>query len=154
MGFKNSSINLKLSIHITFIFCLFVFVPSSAQETKSELYVIGNNTDIDSIKLSKLQTIFLGEEALWPNKEGIEIILPSSNANFAELVSRKIFNSSVMGMKRYWLGLVFQGRANPPKFLESAQDIINYVSKHKGSIAVVQCDKKQIPSELYIKLLD
>jgi ABC-type phosphate transport system substrate-binding protein len=102
----------------------------------------------------RLVGIFRGEEALWDNKKSIIIVLPSSKNETAEEIAKTIFNGSVMTMKKYWLGLVFQGRANPPVFLDSNEDIINYVQKNQGAIGILYCKKEIVPQSLLINIAE
>ena len=126
----------------------------NAQISNNEFFVIGNNIGLQKMNFVKVKSIFRGEEALWSNKEGVTVVLPSSKSDFSVAVAKKIFNSSPMGMKRYWIGLVFQGRANPPRFLESNEDIIAFVKKNSGSIGILNCKKDQIPPSLIIELME
>lgn len=104
--------------------------------------------------IATVKSILRGEEALWKNKESITVVLPAASVDGAEIIARKIFDASVMGMKRYWLGLVFQGRANPPSFLNSSEEMIQYISKNSGAFGVVICKKEDIPPHLIIELDD
>ena len=53
-------------------------------------------------------------------------------------------------VQKFWLSLVFQGRANPPVFLDDDSDIINYVRKTPGALGVVSTNAQNIPKELLI----
>ena len=101
-----------------------------------------------------MKSILRGEEAMWKNKEGVIVVLPSSKSDFSGIVSKQFFNSSPMGMKRYWLGLVFQGRANPPFFLDSNEEIIAFIKKNPGSIGVLYCTEDELPTTLLIEIND
>ena len=104
------------------------------------------------MNFDEVKSVFRGEEAMWGNNEGVTVVLPSSKSEFSVLVAKKFFDLSPMGMKRYWLGLVFQGRANPPRFLETNEEIISYVKKNSGSIGILYCTKDNIPKSLIIEL--
>ena len=54
--------------------------------------------------------------------------------------------------RRFWLSLVFQGRANPPIYLDNNQKIIEYINENEGAIAVIIDDEqKQLKNELIIE---
>jgi ABC-type phosphate transport system substrate-binding protein len=126
----------------------------NAQTSDNNIFVIGNNIGLQKMNIQKMKSIFRGEEAMWSNNEGVTVVLPSSKSDFSAIVAKKIFDSSPMGMKRFWLGLVFQGRANPPRFLETNEEIIAYVSKNSGSIGILFCKQDNIPTSLIIELMD
>jgi hypothetical protein len=60
---------------------------------------------------------------------------------------------SRQAMQRYWLGLVFQGRASAPVFVDSAAEVLSYVRDHPGAIGMVPMGTKEIPDQLLIKVV-
>ncbi len=133
------------------IFCLFIFSNLNAQ-TEKEVIIIGNNTAIKEISLKDAKDVFKGKRVFWKNNEEVIVVLPSPKFEGVENVSNLIFQSSVTAMQKYWLGLVFQGRANPPVFVKNVTEAIEYVNKNSGSIAVLYCEMSELPSTLLIKL--
>ncbi|MEN9509161.1 MAG: hypothetical protein RLZZ621_1724 [Gemmatimonadota bacterium] len=109
--------------------------------------IIGNTVGVAELDSSSLRAVFRGERSAWPSSKPVTIILPSARAEFAESLSRLLFRTSPGGMQRYWLALVFQGRATPPVFLDSADEMIAYVRRTPGAIAVVPTS----PADLQIR---
>ena len=103
----------------------------------TDFVLIGNATGISDVDSSTLRAIFRGERSQWPSNRPVTIILPSSRAEFAEPLARMVFRSSPSGMQRFWLALVFQGRASPPVFLDSAEEMVAYVRRTPGAITLV-----------------
>lgn len=120
---------------------------------QTDFVLIGNATGIADVDSSTVRSIFRGERSQWPSNRPVTIILPSSRSEFAESLARLIFRSSSSGMQRFWLALVFQGRAAPPVFLESAQDMVAYVRRTPGAIAIVPAGSVDSPPrELVIRV--
>ncbi len=115
---------------------------------------IGNETGFKTAKLKYVKEVFKGKYGLWNNKETVIIVIPSTKSSSAEGAAKYLYGTSVLGMQKYWLSLVFQGRANPPVFLNSDEDIIEYVSKNPGAIGIVNASTKNIPPGLKISIIE
>ena len=57
-------------------------------------------------------------------------------------------------MQKFWLSLVFQGRNNPPVFLDSDKDIISYIEKNPGAIGIISRSNTDINTALIINILN
>ena len=112
-------------------------VSSFAQSNWNELTVIGNNTGLNSINKDDLKEVFLGNVTSWPNKNNVTIVLPSTKYYNADSLITLALNKSHNTLRRYWLSLVFQGRANPPIYLDSNEAILKFVTENKGAIAMM-----------------
>jgi hypothetical protein len=49
---------------------------------------------------------------------------------------------------------VFQGRSNPPVFLDTDKDIINYIEKNPGAIGIISRSNTDVKSALIINILN
>ena len=116
--------------------------------------VIGHNTGIKQMSNKEVVQIFKGKYTNWSNNVQAIIVLPSSKNENAEIISKFIFNASKDAMMKYWLSLVFQGRANPPVFLEKDDDIVEYVMSNSGAIAIVRSINNPQVNKLTIKIVD
>ena len=101
------------------------------------LVVIGNVEGVQRLDPSEVRRVFRGEQSLWRSGIAVTVVLPSPRSPFIEAVSTGVFGLSKAAMQRYWLGLVFQGRAAPPVQLETADEMIAFVRRTPGAIAVV-----------------
>ena len=95
------------------------------------LVIIGNNIGTVSMKKNSLINVFKGRLDSWNNNATVKIVLPSQKNESAALTAKVIYGTTVKGMQKFWLSLVFQGRANPPVFLDSDEEIIRYVQKNQ-----------------------
>lgn len=136
---------------ISLFLYLFLSNPLLAQ-SEEKLIVIGNKTGLTELTLKDARDIFKGKMAFWKNQEEVIIVLPSPKSDDASGVAREIFQTSVTGMQKHWLALVFQGRANPPVFVQSTLEAINYVNKNPGAIAALYCKSSDVPASITIKL--
>lgn len=126
--------------------------PSIAPPTLG-FVLIGNTTGTVDIDSAGLRAVFRGERSQWPTSKPVTVILPSARAEFAEPLARLMFRSSPSGMQRYWLALVFQGRAAPPVFLDSSEEIVAFVRRTPGAVAMVPVGTAELATrELVIRV--
>jgi ABC-type phosphate transport system substrate-binding protein len=135
----------------TIILSIFLTSYLSAQ-AEERLIIIGNKTGLTELTLKEARDIFKGKMTFWKNKEEVVIVLPSPKSDDATGVANEIFQTSVTGMQKHWLALVFQGRSNPPVFVQSTREAIDYVNKNPGAIAALYCKSSEVPASLIIKL--
>jgi len=135
----------------TIILSIFLTSYLSAQ-AEERLIIIGNKTGLTELTLKEARDIFKGKMTFWKNKEEVIIVLPSPKSDDATGVANEIFQTSVTGMQKHWLALVFQGRSNPPVFVQSTREAIDYVNKNPGAIAALYCKSSEVPASLIIKL--
>lgn len=65
------------------------------------------------------------------------VILPSRQSEEFDAVAQMVFSTSGAGMQRMWFQMVFSGRVNAPKYLNSNDEILNYIREHPGAIGIV-----------------
>lgn len=106
-------------------------------EISASITIIGNDIGLKALNIKELKSYLKGEIMRWPNQKAVEVVLPSSKHAGSEIMARELFGTSMRDVKRYWLSLVFQGRAEAPTFLSSNQEIISYVRKNEGTIGVL-----------------
>ena len=66
------------------------------------------------------------------------------------LLSKCIINP--LGVKKFWLGVVFQGRTDAPIFAEDNEEVLRLITKNKGAIGVLVDYKGEIPAEFKVKI--
>jgi ABC-type phosphate transport system substrate-binding protein len=125
-----------------------------AQENNlDQLDFVANVKGVTALSSKEVVQIFRNGRSLWPTGEKVIIVLPSNKSDFAEIVARKLYGGNVTSMQKFWLALVFQGRANPPVFFQSSEEILAYVAKNPGAIGVLQKNSIQIPIPLLLTIL-
>ena len=126
-----------------------------AQAALPELTIIGNKTGLESTSVKEVKQIFKGKYSSWPvTKISVTIVLPSPQSPISQKTATQIYANTVSGVQKYWLSLVFQGRANPPVFLESDEEIVELVRKTPGAIGIVSSGYSSIPKNLVINIVN
>ena len=118
----------------------------------TDLVVLANNTGLAELDSAGLRSVFRGERSQWPSERRVTVVLPSSRAEFAGTIARMLFKSSPGGMQRFWLALVFQGRAAPPIFVDSVEEMVSYVRRTPGAIALVPRDSVSAAGPLLVRV--
>lgn len=117
-----------------------------------DFVVVANGSGLSEVTVPELRRIFRGEQSLWSTKQPVSVVLPSARAEFADLFARQTLGMTRAGMQRYWLAIVFQGRANPPVLQDSAADVLAYVQRTPGAIGLVPAATPGIPRALVIRV--
>ena len=122
----------------------------SQNPDKMDFWIIANDISDSVLSVKEIQSIFLGENETWENGNRIRVVFHKSQSNEFELTSKLLINSSTTDLKKYWLSLVFQGRANSPIFKDNCEDIVEYVRNNEGAIAIIYSITP--PRDLHIKI--
>ncbi len=102
------------------------------------LVVISNDKGAPAeMKMSLLKSTLKGEKQRWANGTKVIIALMKSNTPIGENTSKKIYNMSANELNKYWLALVFQGKADAPNFFNSESELAAFVGQTQGAIGVV-----------------
>jgi hypothetical protein len=104
----------------------------------------GNDLGMTSMTNARVQRVFTGKETLWKNGKTVVICLPGTKSVKAQEVYTKVYGKSVKEVQKFWLSLVFQGRAKSPIFFDSEQEMVDYVKRTPGAIGVITADKKNL----------
>ena len=123
---------------------------SAQKKSNIEYWVIGNQTGIEIIYENQLNNIFHGQVEYWGNDLIAEVVLHKSNSVEGLKTAELFYNGSIKNMQRFWLTVVFSGRARSPKYLENHETIVDYVQATPGAIAIVF--KQEGIEKLYIPL--
>jgi ABC-type phosphate transport system substrate-binding protein len=142
----------KITIIIALVFSITSGGKLFAQPTMTGVTVIGNKIGFSTNTSKEIKQVFRGKYANWSTNNQVIIVLPASKSTSAEVVASSIYGNTVSGVQKYWLSLVFQGRANPPVFLDTDEEIINYVKKTVGAIGVVSAGAQNIPRNFIIAI--
>jgi hypothetical protein len=140
------------SRRILFFILLFISQRLMAQNTTwGDYKLVGNQTGISQLTAVQTKEYFKGKYTLWSSGKSVKVVLHSSQSKHSEALAKLIYNMTQQGVQKFWLSLVFQGRANPPVFLDSDAEIVNYVSKTPGSIAIIT-KESYCPAQLIISI--
>jgi ABC-type phosphate transport system substrate-binding protein len=112
--------------------------PSLAQQsTLTGFEVVGSDLGVASLTAAEVRDIFRGERALWASGHAVTVVLPSARSPYVVLFAEQVMGMRRDAMQRFWMSLVFQGRAAPPVNLATAAEVLAYVERTPGAIALV-----------------
>jgi hypothetical protein len=146
----------KITRYKTFYFAkpffvvLFLFCAVTATCQVSSLTVIGNQKGApSSLKFSELKSIFMGEQQRWRGGAKITIALMKTNTPAGKSTSQVLYGMSPDELNKFWLALVFQGKAAAPYFFNSAAELETFVAQNPGAIGILD----QVDSNDQIKTI-
>jgi len=142
----------KASLNFGFlIVCLFFAFSGKAQQTT--LTAIGNVSGAPAeMRQSELKSVMMGETQRWKNGKRIVIALMKTNTVLGKTTSTKIYDMSGDELNKYWLSLVFQGKAQAPVFFTSVTELQNFVAQNPGAIGII--DKPIASTEVRAVTID
>lgn len=146
------SIKLYIPVIVSVGLLLLTSNLSYCQNYSHRITIIGNSIDNKTYSKQEIRSILKGKNSNWRNGNRVQIILPLDESKSAEYMSREIYGKSVNGVKKYWLGLVFQGRANAPTFVQDNEEVLQLVKKSKGAIGILIDGDKAIPSQFIVDI--
>lgn len=113
------------------------------------LTVISNGKGAPSeMNMSLLRSALKGEKQRWPDGSKVILALMKSNTTIGEHTCRKLYNMSTNELNKYWLALVFQGKADAPNFFNSESELAAFVAQTRGAIGIVSQVTNDIKSVL------
>ncbi len=124
-----------------FTFCvllLLVYCRAPARAQDLNLVIIGNGKGVPpEMKLAQLKSTLKGEKLRWPDGSKVVIALLKTTTPIGQSTSKKIYNMSANELNKYWLALVFQGKADAPNFFNSEAELAEFVAQTTGAIGVI-----------------
>ena len=132
----------KILKHLLSSRCLLIVLILSinliAKSQETTLVAVGNQSGAPSqMKLSELKSVLMGERQRWKNGNRIIIALMKTNTTIGKNISARIYEMSGDELNKFWLALVFQGKAQAPNFFNSASDLENFVAQNPGAIGIL-----------------
>ena len=91
----------------------------------------------ENMKQSELKAVMRGETQRWKNGKRVLIALMKTSTPVGKSTSTKIYDMSGEELNKYWLSLVFQGKAQAPVFFTSVADLQNFVAQNPGAIGII-----------------
>lgn len=123
---------------IVLVLLLSLLVPRAyAQQS---LAVIANKEGTPtSLSFSELKSVFMGEKQRWSSGKKVVIaLLKTTHNNKVGLeVCDRIYDMKPDEMNKYWLALVFQGRASAPYFFNSISELKDFIAQNPGAIGII-----------------
>ncbi|GAB2557846.1 hypothetical protein [Spirosoma aerophilum] len=122
-------------------------IPQTSQDPV--LTVISNGKGAPSeMNMSLLRSALKGEKQRWPDGSKVILALMKSNTAIGEHTCKRLYNMSSNELNKYWLALVFQGKADAPNFFNSESELATFVAQTRGAIGIVSQVSNDIKSIL------
>ena len=142
----------SISVFVTVAFLLLINGNCFGQNYSSRITIAGNSIDEKPYSTKAIRAILKGQKSRWRNGNSVLIILRFTEDEKTQHLAEQIYNKSVQGVKKFWLGIVFSGRANAPLFAESNEEVLRLLKKNKGAIAAFIDYKGEIPAEFEVEI--
>ncbi|WP_163712169.1 hypothetical protein [Mangrovibacterium lignilyticum] len=94
----------------------------------------------------------MGEKLKWDDGKRILIALMKTSTEVGKTTSSDLYDMTGDELNKYWLSLVFQGKAQAPKFFNTKSELEAYVSQNPGAIGVI--DEPLANNEIKIIAID
>lgn len=115
-----------------------ISLPGATPAEESTIKIIANVKGApSSLTMKELKSIFQGEKQRWDDGTKISIAFMKSSTPVGNATASKVLKMSGDQLNKFWLGLVFQGKAKAPVFYGSSSEVENFVSQNPGAIGVV-----------------
>jgi len=142
-----------ISVFVTVVFLLLINNNCFGQNYSSRIRICGNSIDDNSYSMSDVKSILKGEKNRWKNGNSVILVLRFNEDEKSQHLAKEIYNKSINGVKKLWLGLVFSGRFNAPLFADSNEEALLMLAKHKGAIAVFVDCQEEIPADFKVSII-
>ncbi len=113
---------------------LLLALPAAAGEP---VVVVNPQSGIDRLSKDEVTHIFMGRKKRLPGDlvalQVEQALPPAVRARFYERLVQK----SLPEINAYWARLYFSGQAQPPRQLDTAEEVLDLVALNKGAIGVV-----------------
>lgn len=119
------------------LFILFLFFLATPAVNAQDIMII-TNSDVptDSITVSDVKKIFLGQKSEWENGSGINFFTTGQTVTHKAFLKKFVRKSSSQ-YKIFWKKQVFSGKGEIPKSSGSDQEMVKLVASTNGSIGYV-----------------
>ena len=134
--------------------CIMLLSLSVTTHAQTEsLTVISNQKGAPAeLKLSDLKSILKGEQQRWHNGKKISIALMKTSTPGGAYTCQKIYDMSSDELKKFWLALVFEGKADAPAFFNTTSELESFVADNPGAIGII--DQPPASADTRIVLID
>lgn len=146
--------NRRFTFFMQTLFCIVLLLLSLTARSQNEmLTVISNEKGAPAaLKMSELKSILMGEKQRWHNGNKITIALMKTSTRAGAYTCKKIYDMSSDELKKFWLALVFEGKADAPAFFNTISEIQSFVAENPGAIGVI--DQTLTTADTHIVLID
>ena len=115
-----------------------MFFCINANSQQQTLMAVGNVKGApENMTFAELQSVLKGEKQRWKNGDRVLIALMKTTTPLGKKISAKVFEMTGDELNKFWLALVFQGKAQAPKFFNSLDELEIFIAQNPGAIGIV-----------------
>jgi len=89
--------------------------------------VVSRNNPVQSLTREQVEDIFLGRTRQYPDGRLAIPVEQSSQSELRDRFYTEILQRSPAQMRAHWARLIFTGRGNPPRGVDSSQDVLRAI---------------------------
>ncbi|HOY95600.1 MAG TPA: hypothetical protein PK509_07680 [Catalimonadaceae bacterium] len=125
--------------YLTTLLVLFVsMLTMSFKDDDVALAVVANEKGAPAALTMKfLKSVVQGDKQRWPDGTKISLAFLKTNTPVGNATAKKLMGMNGDQFNKYWLALVFQGKANAPAFFNTTQELEAYVSTTPGAVGII-----------------
>lgn len=131
----------KLSLLALLAFAATALSPLTAQADGQWVMIVHQSeTGPQAASRSSLpnpRSVLMGRQVRWEDGSNIDLVLPSKASGDLDELSTVLGLRDASAFQRHWLRLAFGGRADPPRFLGSTEEILQFVRATPGAAGVI-----------------
>lgn len=129
---------IKVVILSTLFCTAMLFIVANIQAQDGGLVVIANAESVPSeLNKNQLNSVLKGERQRWNDGSKVIIALMDPDTPTGRNTCTRVYNMSGDELQKYFLLLVFQGKARAPNFFDSTEELEAFVVKTRGAIGVL-----------------
>jgi len=120
-----------------FTLLLLAMLGATALAAGEPVVIVNLQSGVEKLSRDEVTNLFMGRQKRLPSgivALPVEQALPvATRARFYQLLVKK----DLPDINAYWARLFFSGQAQPPRQVESAQEVLELVAGNRGAIGVV-----------------
>lgn len=116
--------------------------------------IVGNNIGFEQLTEAQVRRCLRGEVSRWTGGSdlSVTVVLPSTRLPECEATAQFLVSSPrPASLQKYWLGLVFEGRAKAPIFGQTQEDVLDAIKSKPGAVGIVY--GISVPEDLRIQVV-
>jgi len=98
--------------------------------------IVSKDSNIHTISKKELSKIFLSKTRKLPNGEK-SFLVESNDKEIQSRFYKEISNKNENQLRKYWTKMIFTGKGQPPKKMNTISEIIKYVANTKNAISYI-----------------
>ena len=118
-----------------FKLCIYIFCSINLY-ANNLVVIVSKDSKINSITKKELSKIFLAKTRTFFNEE-MAIRVENTNRSYQSEFYKSVCNKNDKQLKKYWAKMIFTGRGQPPKKIESINELLLFIKNNKNAISYI-----------------